>query len=354
MWINKAVKVKVMLDSGSAGNFISPEAVQRCGLKTQSRETPLSVTHIQGGKVGLVIEQVRCQVRKGTHSEIITFNVVPLGKHATIIGMPWLQVHNPYMDWERHKVFFQSEYCKENCIGSMIEDDGELDIMEIAVVSEDEKQAIPDKYHDLIEVFNIERAQSLPPTRGDFNFKIKLKEGAEWPKPSKPYWLTPAQMEEAKMQIAELEEARMISKSQSPFVAPLFFVGKKDGGQRMCIDYHKLNDITVWDAYPLPNMESLLESAHGASMFSKFDLRLAYNMIRIRLDDTWKTGFVTPWGLYQFNVMHYGFVNAPACLQRYMDHILTPLIYKQPPQVMVYMDDIGSFARDKRDTVKLN
>ncbi len=190
--------------------------------------------------------------------------------------MPWLQVHNPHMDWETCKVFFQLEYCKENCIGSMIKDDGELAIMEIAAVSESEKQAIPSEYHDLIEVFNIERAWSLPPTRGDFDFKIELKEGAKWPKPSKPYWLTPAQMEEAKMQIAELEESGMISKSQSPFAAPLFFVGKKDGGQRMCIDYRKLNDITIRDAYPLPNMESLLELACGASVFSKFDLRLAY------------------------------------------------------------------------------
>ncbi len=260
MWINEAVKVKVMLDSGSVGNFISPEAVQRCGLKTQSRETPLSVTHVQGGKVGMVTEQVRCRVRKGTHSEIITFDVVPLGKHAIIIGMPWLQVHNLYMDWEKHKVFFQLEYCKKNCIGSMIEHDSELAIMEITAVSEEEKQAIPNEYHDLIEVFDIERAQSLLPTRGDFDFKIELKEGAKWPKLSKPYQLTPAQMEEAKMQIVELEEAGMISKSQSPFAAPLFFVGKKDGGQRMCIDYCKLNEIMVQDAYPLPNMGSLLES----------------------------------------------------------------------------------------------
>jgi len=271
-----------------------------------------------------------------------------------IIGMPWLQVHNPHMDWETCKVFFQSEYCRENCIGSMIKDNSELAIMEIAAVSETEKQAIPSKYHDLIEVFDIERARSLLPTRGDFNFKIELKEGAEWPKPSKPYQLTLAQMEEAKMQIAELEESGMISKSQSPFAAPLFFVGKKDGGQRMCIDYRKLNDITIQDAYPLPNMESLLESACGASVFSKFDLRSAYNMIRIRPDDTWKTGFITPWGLYQFNVMHYRFVNAPACLQCYMDHILTPLIYKQLQQVMVYMDDIRSFAQDRNDAVKLN
>ena len=262
MWINEAVKVKVMLDSGSAGNFISPDAVQRCGLNTQPRETPLSVTHVQGGKVGLVTEQVRCRVRQGNHSEFITFNVVPLGKHAIIIGMPWLQIHNPNMDWEKSKLSFNSDYCRANCIRNRgQEDEGDLEIMEISVVSEEEKGAIPSEYHDLLEVFDIDKARSLPPTRGEFDFKIDFKEGAEWPRPAKPYRLTPAQMEEAKTQIQELKNSGMISKSQSPFVAPLFFVGKKDRGQRMCIDYRKLNDITIRDAYPLPNMESLLELA---------------------------------------------------------------------------------------------
>lgn len=74
-------------------------------------------------------------------------------------------------------------------------------------------------------------------------------------------------------------------------------------------------------------------------------------MFRIRPEDRWKTGFVTPWGLYKFIVMHYRFINAPACLQRYMDHILSPLIYKQPPQVTVYMDDIGSFVKDTDDAI---
>jgi hypothetical protein len=63
-------------------------------------------------------------------------------------------------------------------------------------------------------------------------------------------------MEEARSQLRELEEAGMIEPSDSPMAAPLFFVPKKDGGQRMCIDYRKLNEITVRDAYPLPNMEA--------------------------------------------------------------------------------------------------
>ncbi len=63
-------------------------------------------------------------------------------------------------------------------------------------------------------------------------------------------------MEEAKSQIRELEDAGMISPSMSPFTTPLFFVPKKDGGQRMCIDYRKLNETTIRDAYPLPNIIS--------------------------------------------------------------------------------------------------
>jgi len=103
----------------------------------------------------------------------------------------------------------------------------------------------------------------------------------------------------------------MIEDSKSPMGAPLFFVAKKDGTQRMVIDYRKLNDITVKDAYPLPNMEELLEAARGAKVFSKFDLKFSYNLIRVRPEDKWKTAFITPWGLKQFTVLHYRFANAP-------------------------------------------
>ena len=257
-----------MLDSGSAGTFINPEVVQRCGLNTQPRETPLSVTHVQGGKVGLVTEQVRCQMRKGNHSEYITFDVVPLGKHAIIIGMPWLQVHNLRLDWEKCKVSFESEFCMENCITIMNKKDlEELEIMEISAIGKEEMDIVPPELHSRLPGFDIEKARAMPETRKPYNFTIQLKEGKELPRFAKPYQLTPAQMEEAKKQIEELECCRMISPSKSCIAAPLFFIPKKDGTQRMCIDYRALNNITVKDAYPLPNMEALLESARGATVF---------------------------------------------------------------------------------------
>jgi len=161
-------------------------------------------------------------------------------------------------------------------------------------------------------------------------------------------------MEEVSKQLQELEEAGMIEDSSSLIAAPLFFVPKKDGTQRMVIDYRRLNNVTVKDAYPLPNMEELLEAAWGAKVFSKFDLKFAYNLIRIKPEDKWKTVFITPGGLKQFTVLHYGFANAPACLQRYVNHALAPLLYQQPPKVSAYMDDAGTFAKDKREVVALN
>ena len=88
--------------------------------------------------MGLVTEQVRCQMRKGNHSEYITFDVVPLGKHAIIIGMPWLQVHNLQMDWEKCKVSFELEFCMENCITITNKKDlEELEIMEISAIGKE-------------------------------------------------------------------------------------------------------------------------------------------------------------------------------------------------------------------------
>ena len=252
------------------------------------------------------------------------------------------------------QVSFESEFCMENCITITSKKDlEELEIMEISAIGKEEMDIIPPELHSWLPGFDIEKARKMLETRKPYNFTIQLMEGKELPRFAKPYQLTPGQMEEAKKQIEELEHCRMISLSKSCIAAPLFFVPKKDRTQRMHIDYCALNNITVKDTYPLPNMEALLESARGATVFSKLDLRSAYNMILIEPEDQWKTAFITPWGLYQFNVLHYSFSNAPVCLQHYMDHILSDLIQQQPAKVACYMDDIGIFAKDKEEAIRL-
>ena len=85
-----------------------------------------------------------------------------------------------------------------------------------------------------------------------------------------------------------------------------FFVGKKDGSLRPCIDYRGLNDITVKNCYPLPLISSAFEQLKGASIFTKLDLRYAYHLARIWERDEWNTPFNTPTGNYEYPVMPFG------------------------------------------------
>ncbi len=106
--------------------------------------------------------------------------------------------------------------------------------------------------------------------------------------------------------IEEALQQGYIHPSTSTAASSLFFVAKKDGGLRPCIDYRSLNNITVKFRYPLPLVPAALEHLRGATIFTKLDLCSTYNLIRIREGNEWKTAFVTPAGHYKYLVMLYG------------------------------------------------
>lgn len=131
-------------------------------------------------------------------------------------------------------------------------------------------------------------------------------------------------------------------------------MGKKDGGLRPCIDYRHLNSQTVKYSYPLPLVPAALEQVRGARVFSKLDLRSAYNLIRIRHGDEWKTAFVTPSGHYEYLVMPFGLSNAPAVFQGYMNEVFREYLNRF---VIVYIDDIliysSSIAEHHRHVIQV-
>ena len=106
--------------------------------------------------------------------------------------------------------------------------------------------------------------------------------------------------------------AGIICPSLSPAGAGFFFVGKKDGTLRPCIDYWGINVMTVRNRYPLTLMDSTFELLQGATIFTKLDLRNAYHLVTIREGDEWKTAFNTPTGHWEYLVMPFGLSNAPA------------------------------------------
>lgn len=134
----------------------------------------------------------------------------------------------------------------------------------------------------------------------------------------------------------------VIEPCSGPWAAPVVLVKKKDGSWRFCVDYRKLNAVTMRDVYPLPRIEDALSRLEGSHYFSIMDMQSGYWQIGVRPTDREKKAFITADGLYQFRVMPFGLSNAPATFQRMMGVLLVGLKWNT---CLVYLDDIVIFSK---------
>jgi hypothetical protein len=126
----------------------------------------------------------------------------------------------------------------------------------------------------------------------------------------------------------------------------VIFVPKKDGTQRLCVDYRAVNEVTVKNKYPLPRIDDLFDQLHGPCVFSKIDLRLRYHQLKIRECDIPKTAFVSRYGLYEYTVMSFGLTNAPAYFMYLMNKVFMEYLDKF---VVVFIDDILVYPRSEEE-----
>jgi hypothetical protein len=124
-----------------------------------------------------------------------------------------------------------------------------------------------------------EELPGMPPDR-DIEFVIEWKPGTT-PIYKTSYRMTTPELAELKKHIKELLERGFIRPSSSQWGAPVIFVPKKDGTQRLCVDYSALNEVTVKNKYPLPRIDDLFNQLHGVSVFSKINHRLGYHQLKI-------------------------------------------------------------------------
>jgi len=139
------------------------------------------------------------------------------------------------------------------------------------------------------------------------------------------------QQSEVREHVDQLLDAGKISPSNSPWAAPIVVVRKPDSSIRLCVDYRRLNKVTIKDAYPLPRVEDTIDAMAGASYFSTFDLASGFWQVELTNAAKSKSAFVTPFGLYQWNVMPFGLCNAPATFI--------------PSTCNAFMDDVITFAQ---------
>ena len=123
----------------------------------------------------------------------------------------------------------------------------------------------------------------------------------------------------------------------------MLFVKKKDGTLRLCIDYRKLNRVTVKNKYPLPRIDDLFDQLKGVKYFSKINLRIVYHQLRVREEDVPKTAFRTRYGHYEFLVMPFRLTNAPAAFMDLMNRIFCAYLDQF---VIVFVNDIFDLLKE--------
>ena len=271
-------------------------------------------------------QQVEVWMMVGNHSETLTFNIAPLGKHNIVLGLLWLQRHNLTIQWTSGKVTFASNYCEEHCLAqpastflnqcpivprvtieSKVSEltveplsEQEIDLFAVKIPEHLELVAkqIPKPYHIKINVFDGQKAANmLPPLHGpDVDFAIELDKTKLLPKPSQPYHMNQEECAEYRRLLNKGLESGLMEPANPKclITAPMFFIWKKDGTWQPVIDYWKLNEITIKDSYLLPCIDEMMDCIHRLEFFTKFDLKSGYNQIHIRPGDEWKTTFMTP------------------------------------------------------------
>ncbi|KAL0185658.1 hypothetical protein M9458_017328, partial [Cirrhinus mrigala] len=250
-------------------------------------------------------------------------------------GQTWLITHDPFISWTNNKIVHWGATCQELCLRAQVGTcSGESEASDINL------EEVPVPYRDLAKVFSKRSAAQLPPHR-PYDLAIDLVPGAVPPR-SRLYSLSATEHQAMEEYVAEGLRAGTIRPSSSPAAAGFFFIKKKDGGLHPCVDYRGLNQITIKNRHPLPLTNTALDALSGARFFMKLDLRSAYNLVRIREGDEWKTAFITPTGHYETLVMPFGLCNSPSAFQQFINDVLRDMLGRW---CYAYLDDILIYSK---------
>ncbi|KAF6527467.1 hypothetical protein HZS61_010511 [Fusarium oxysporum f. sp. conglutinans] len=390
------------IDCGAKRNFIDPKIVTRLKLPWRKKKDAYPLINAEGqlfdyndGIIDQEIDHLKVFIQGKNQG--IDFDILPLDKEVDILlGIDWLRKKNPHINWRTGQVTFSSDADSDDETittnnersQTLTEEDSKgkreaknsppptgarhkymkgkkrrnyqiLGLLRTQLhdldkqlklqkkIEEKEQQDrlknIPEEYRIYEKLFK-EELETKVPQHSRWDHEIWLKTD-DLPF-QKIYNLNEKELTTLKEYLeTELAKGNIrISTSSAGF--PVMFVPKKNGKLRLVVDYRKLNALTIKDRTPLPLITELKDRLQGKQIFTALDLKGAYNLIRIKEGDEWKTAFRTKFGLFEYLVMPFGLTNAPATFQRMINNVLRQYL---DVFVVCYLDDILIFSDDEEE-----
>jgi hypothetical protein len=325
VWKNCTQKTAAMVDCGASSPFLSKRFVKQHHvlIKPLSSLITLYKIDMTKNKAGTITHSAELDVRVGAHREKLRFLVTDIGLEDVVLGITWLRDHNPEIDWTAEKLSLTRCACPgslqdasppEVPIKSNLSDPAGLEliasnqmtrrawlkagILEHATnvlytaagytysqkVAEDAghikhkrlfEEIVPAHYWHFSKVFSNAKSERLPKHQ-PWDHTINLKEGAPETVRAKVYPMPPNEQQELDVFLKDNLRNRYITPSKSPRASPVFFIKKKDGKLQLVQDYHKLNNITIKNQYPLLLPADIINRLSGIKYFSKFDVQWGY------------------------------------------------------------------------------
>lgn len=275
-------------------------------------------------------EQISCEITINNHCFCLTFLILPDDNlpHDIMIGSDIL---NLGLTVNLSSACLIVSKPVVNCFSPNVE-------IDFSAIDCDIPPTFKDSLPLLLTEFSFAFIEGLPHTRvttGDIKIRLKDPTITVY---RRPYRLSPHEREVVRAKVNELLSAKIIQPSSSPYASPILLVKKKDGSDRMVIDYRELNSNTIPDRFLLPRIDDQIARLHGANYFTCLDCARGFNQIPILDPESIeRTAFITPEGQFEYLAMPFGLRNAPSVFQRAVSKALGSLCYSY---AISFADDI--------------
>ncbi len=264
-----------------------------------------------------------CRVLNANNSAVVLKKGSPVAKISPILQNEQSQQHQQHSDTVTHA---------KSADEKLKWPDSAINRKNLTKEQQDILAKFLNKNTDLI-------ANDIADLPGTDLIQHRIETGDAPPQRQRAYRHPPHIKHEIERQTAELLKHGIISESDSLWNAPIILVKKKDQQMRFVTDFRKLNSVTKPIFFPIPTLDDVVDcmSENKPSLFTVLDLRHAYFQIKLDPETSYKSGFVTHQGVFQYNRLAFGLTNAPATWQHLISTVLRRILWKN---ALAYLDDI--------------